>query len=314
MKIFDMLPDADRKSTPLFLKKFQVNRYVIVGAILLTGIVLGYLVYSNWDTLINFDWKLHPAYLGISFGFYTAILLITVIVWKMVVESVGHKVAFKIHFLSYCISALGKRLPGTLWFIAWRAKIYEQEFSAKFVTFTSGIEMAVTTIAAVITCALFSIPLILKYKFSLYFIIFLFGISLVVLHPKFIKWLLGKLHIEARIVMYRQLITWIILYVIIWCFIGIMLFAISNIIYPSPIEQINYFIGATALTGVLSRLLFFSPIKFGFGEVSYSILLSQIMPSSIAVIVALAYRILVISFEIIWAFVAYAISKLKFER
>lgn len=309
MKLHNLLSGIENIIRSKSYKSSKINQILLVGIILLTGFVLGYLVFSNWDALINFDWNLRPAYIGISFILYSAILFLTVFVWKMVVESIGHKVAFKIHFVSYCISALGKRLPGTLWYIAWRAKIYGNEFSAKFVTFTSGIEMAVTIIAAVITCSIFSIPLILKYKYSIYFIIFLLGMSIIVLHPKFIKWLLGKYNIEARAVKYKYLIVWIIIYIFIWCLIGIMLYAISNIIYPSPITQINYFIGTTALTGVLSRLLFFSPVKFGFGEVSYSLLLSQIMPSSIAVIVALMYRMVVVSFEIIWAIISYTIAK-----
>jgi glycosyltransferase 2 family protein len=278
-------------------------------AVLLTTAILGYLIYSQKELLLNYDWSFHPAYLGSAFIVYTVILAINVLTWASIMHSLGSKVDIGTHFRSTTISALGKRLPGTLWYVWWRAEIYKENFSTKIVTFASAIEMSITIIAAVIVCALFAIPIITQYKFSLIAIIILFAISLASLHPRVMQWLLRKMGSEDIRVGFGNLLLWVTLYFIIWILVGVLLFNVSNIVTNISPDKISYFIGSVALTGILSRLLLFSPSTFGITEVSLSLLLSAIMPSSVAVVVALANRILIMSFEVIWAFLSIILGR-----
>jgi uncharacterized membrane protein YbhN (UPF0104 family) len=276
------------------------NIFTII-AILTTAAILGWLLYSNKDVLTSYTWKLNFKFLFISFLVYSLILLLTVYVWANIMEKLGKNIPFPRHFKSFCISALGKRLPGTVWYIAWRAEMYKDDYSIKLVTIASGIEMAVTIIAAIIVCVFFSLSIITQYQWSIWAILFLLILSMVVLHPKFVNWLFSKIKIEIKTIAYRNILVWVALYAIIWIFVGTLLFTISNIITPGDIMQLPYYIGITALTGVLSRLLFFSPTNFGFNEVSLSLLLSNVIPSSLAVIVAVSNRLIIMTFEILWA-------------
>lgn len=292
--------------------KFLSNKtkgLVTLVAILFTTVILGWLMFSQWEVLLNYDWKLRPLFLLAGIGVYTIVLLLTVYIWAKIVESLGKKIPYYQHFYSFCISALGKRLPGTLWYIAIRAQIYQDEFPIKIVTVASGIEMGVIIVAGIIVCALFSIPFILDYQWSIVGIMLLLIVSIIAIHPKFIRWVLKKVKVENRVIQYKQLITWILGYVAVWVLVGTLLFLISNFFTPTSTQYWNNFIGIMALTGVLSRLLLFSPSMFGFSEVSLSILLTTIMPSSIAVIIAISNRIITIVFEIIWAIIAYLTNK-----
>jgi hypothetical protein len=58
--------------------------------------------------------------------------------------------------------------------------------------------------------------------------------------------------------------------------------------------------------------LLFSPSVFGFGEISLSLLLSGILPSSLAVIIAISNRIIIMFMEILWALLSLFASRWPF--
>jgi hypothetical protein len=292
-------------------KSKKRNIFFTLGTILFTAGILGYLIYSQWDVLIKYPWKIQPASIGWAFIVYSIILFFNVLTWTSIMKSLGSKVSLGTHFRSTCISALGKRLPGTFWYVVWRAEIYREDVSARLIAFSSGVEMAVTVVAAGITCCLFSISLIMQYQYSIVGIIIVLLVSLIILHPRVIQWILKKLKVETIQIPYKNMLLWISLYIIIWIMVGILLFAIGNIFAPISWDKISYFIGSVALTGILSRLLLFSPSTFGFGEVSLSLLLSNFLPSSLAVIIAISNRIIIIIFEILWAVFSLTLSHSK---
>lgn len=283
-----------------------------IAGVVLTALILGYLVFSKWGVISTYPWKIHPIYILMTFGVYSLVVFLNIAVWSSIMKTLGSKETFRTHFYSTTISAIGKRLPGTFWYVLWRAELYKDEFSGKMIIFASGIEMAVTVVAAVVTCCLFSIPMILRIQYSLVGILVVSGISLAMLHPKVIAWILRKLKVDPGLIQYRHILQWVGVYIIIWALVGSLLYMIGNIFASVPIIHLGYFIGSSALTGVLSRLLLFSPSVFGFGEVSLSLLLSGILPSSLAVIIAISNRIIIMFMEIIWALISLAASRWPF--
>lgn len=303
-RIFSSL-DGKNKSRKLW--------FSIVAVVVTVGI-LGYLIVSQWSTLKNYSWNLDLKYLGIAFIVYSIILFLNVTTWTGIMKNLGSKENVFVHFQSTTISALGKRIPGTLWYVLWRAEIYKESISGKLIIIASGIEMAVTIIAAVIVCSFFSIPMIIQYRYSVIGVVILLAISLASLHPSVVQWLFKKLKVESNNINYRHLLQWIGYYLAIWILVGLLLYCYANIFISISIKDLPYCIGSVAITGVLSRLLLFFPSTFGFGEISLSLLLSAIMPSSLAVVVAVANRLLNIGFEIIWAAISLAISRLRIKR
>jgi hypothetical protein len=286
-------------------KKFMVRKkrkaVFTVGAIGISATILGILVYSQWDVLVNHTWDIKIMPLVYAFVTYSIILLLNVLTWTSIMNQLGSTVGFGTHFRSTTISALGKRLPGTFWYVLWRVEIYRQDISGKLIAFASWIEMAVTIIAAVLISIFFSIPLILNYKYSIIVVLVLTAIAIFALHPKVITWVLKKIRGESIRIRSGFLFLWIANYMLIWVFVGLLLFCIANILISVPIYRMGYFIGCVALTGLLSRLFLFSPSAFGITEVGLSLLLSNIMPSSFAVLIAIANRIIIMIFEIFWA-------------
>jgi len=287
------------------------RKVLTLGSILITAGILGYLIYSEWDVFYSLLQDVRPGVLIYSFGIYSIILFLTSFVWAKIMNRLGHEVAFRKHFLTFCISALGKRLPGTLWYVAWRANLYKEDgYPAKFIILTSGIEMVVIIIAATVVSLLFSIPLITQFKYSIIgFVIVIFS-SLLLLHPRVNQWIIEKFNIQITKINNKDILLWSLAYILIWLLVGTLLFSFGNIFSSLELSTLGYFIGATAMTGVLSRLFLFLPSHFGFGEVSLSLLLSGIMPSSLAVVVALSNRVIITFFEIAWAVLAIIIKRI----
>ncbi|HGE71722.1 TPA: hypothetical protein ENX78_12850 [Candidatus Poribacteria bacterium] len=284
-----------------------------VITIVFTFVILGYLIFSQWHILVTYNWKLRPIYLVVAFVIYSLILLFNTLTWTSIIRNFGSKKDFGIHFRSTTISALGKRLPGTFWYVIWRAQLYKEEFTGPVIAYASGVEMVITVIAAIIISSIFAIPLILKYQYSLWVIVLMLIICIVVLHPKILAWSFKKLKLNVDRIPYKFYLFWVGLYLIIWLLVGLLLFLFGNFFSDIPINDLPYFIGSTALTGVISRLLLFSPSTFGFGEISLSLLLSNILPSSFAVVIAISNRIFIISYELIWALISTLSTKSELQ-
>jgi glycosyltransferase 2 family protein len=295
-----------------FLEGKQSFRFTII-AILLTTTILGYLLFSQWEILVSQEWNIRPEYALFAFVVYSIILFLNVMTWTNIMRNLGSRVDLSTHFRSTAISALGKRLPGTFWYVLWRTHIYKGDTSPKIIVFASGLEMAVTVIAAILVCALFSVQMIFGSNFNWIGFIIVLIFCLFFLHPRFLNWLMQKINLDRKRIGLKNLALWTGIYVIIWLLVGMLLFLIGRIFTQIPLSQLGYFIGSTALTGVLSRLLLFSPSILGFGEISLSLLLTGIMPSSFAVIIAISNRMIIITFELIWAVLTLVSNRLKID-
>jgi hypothetical protein len=286
-------------------KSKTTQKLLSISSIVITISILGWLIYSQWDLLALQIDKARPQYLGFAFIVYIMILFLTISVWAQIMNSLSHKTPYKIHFIAFCISALGKRLPGTLWYIAWRANIYQDEdHSSKQIIATSGIEMIVIVLAAAIVSIIFAMPMIKQYPYSIIGFVLILIATIILLIPKINTAIFNKLNVDSTKLNFKNVSLWTIQYIVVWLLNGLLLFFIGNILSEFSFSDLGYFIGSLALTGVLSRFFLFLPSNFGFSEVSMSLLLSGIMPSSLAVIIAIINRIIIIIFEIIWALIS----------
>ena len=119
-------------------------------------------------------------------------------------------------------------------------------------------------------------------------------------------WIFRLLKVEASEFSYLEILKWLITYIFAWILGGLLLFSLGNSITTIPIENLPYIIGSFGLVNLLSLAFFFLPTNLGITEVGLSLLLANIMPSSVAVVVAIAFRLVVILYEIVWALISIA--------
>lgn len=274
----------------------------MIAMILMTAGILGWLVYRQRNLFHEIQWEFRPVPLLLSLAFYSLSLFQVVAVWGQAMNALGGRTDFQKHFRFLTISLPARRLPGTIWYIPWRGKMYESVgISLRMVSIAGGVELALTVISGILMSAIFAIPILSKYRIGLWIGLFLLLISLLVLHPATIHKIGSWLKVELNQIRYISILYWVGQYALFWITSGVMLFFVINIIYPLPFEQISYVIGAWTLTNTLAFALVLLPSNLGFTEVSLSLLLSLIIPSPVAVFVAVGTRILLIFYELIWA-------------
>jgi hypothetical protein len=152
---------------------------------------------------------------------------------------------------------------------------------------------------------MFAIPILVKYPIGIIALVILGVVCFFFLHPRTLSKVLNLLGSDIHFFGYRKILGWIGLYFLVWVVGGIILFSVINIVYPLGLDLLNYVIGCWSLVGILSFLLYFMPSNLGFNEIGISLLLTAVMPSSFAVIVAVLSRVLLLLYEIIMATVSW---------
>jgi hypothetical protein len=239
-------------------------------------------------------------------------LLLVVIVWAWLLNSMGKKIKLSTHFIYYSLSNITKRIPGTIWYIASRAQLYKSEqINAKITTVASGVEFVILIMSSILVSILFAIPIITRYAYSPLLFILVILIGGVMIHPRVISWILSKLNIESVALDYRLILKSLLIYTFIWILGGTVLFFIAKSIYPLELSNLPYVIGAWSFVGFITSVLLFLPTNFGLTEVGLSLLLTNIMPSSIAVIISIMARIFITIFELFWAGTSFLVQNRK---
>jgi hypothetical protein len=284
----------------------KVARYCITAAAFVFSFaILGYMVYREKELLFSYNWHVHWEYLLIAFILYTLNFILVNYVWMDIVRTFGIHVSFIKHLQNYSIANLMKRLPGTVWYVAWRAQTYKEDgISPKVTSIASGIELGILAVSCLLVSLSLTFSLFLKYQISAVSIVAVCLLIVVFLNPRTLKWLLKKIVKVDYEVNYQDILKWILIYVVTRFVGGGILFCISSFINVLDPQYLFFVIGVQSLIGVLSLILLFSPTNLGLSEVGISFLLSTIMPSFLAVITAVASRVVVILFEIVWALIA----------
>lgn len=281
----------------------KINRVAVtLISVAVTALVLGYLVYRQREIILTYHWQFRPIPLLLSFVIFSVALFWVSVIWGWIINHFSKKLVFHKHIRFYIISNLAKRIPGTVWYLASRFQLYNTEgLDLKITAIASGLEMVLITLAGILVTLLFASQTLLEYHISPFIFIIIFIVGLIIIHPKVIQWALRLKSVEIQSFNYQFVIKGIAAYVISWILGGAVLFETGNLIYPIGIENLPYFITSWSLVGILSTILFFSPSNLGITEIGISLLLSKVVPSSIAVLIAISTRILMILFEILWA-------------
>jgi hypothetical protein len=221
------------------------------------------------------------------------------------VTSLGAQGPLVKHIRYYNIANIAKRLPGTVWYVASRTLLYKREgLNPARVIIASGIELALIVMSGIVASLVFATPTIVQWGLSGWSFGIAFAVGCIMVQPQFVGWVLHRFNIEIPFTLrYADLIKWFIIYLIVWIIGGLVLYIIGNSFAIISSTDIPYVIGCWCLTGIVSSTVFFLPSNLGVTEVTLSLLLSRIMPSSVAVVIALFVRILLFSYEVVWAII-----------
>ena len=109
---------------------------------------------------------------------------------------------------------------------------------------------------------------------------------------------------------YRQVLGWLLLHGGSWLAGGIVVYLLIAAVYPVSLAQLPSTIGAWSLSGMVSVVAAFLPVGLGLRELALGLLLSSFLPDGLGIVVAVIARLLFTLYEVLWALLAQALSKL----
>ena len=296
-------------------------RRLFVGAMgLFTFGVLVAFMYANRQMLMSWHWQLRLLPLLGSFLAYSLALGFAILAWGQIMNSLGKPMAWREHFRVYGITNLARGLPGPLLHVAGRLMYYGNDRGTiAVVSIGSGLEILLTALAGLVVSLLTLSSERVGGVISPVWIIVVLIIGLGALHPRLAGALVrrasgaGDEDSEIRL-SYWQTLRWLIWYGADWILGGLMFFALIGALTPISTQQLPYVIGAWSLAGLVSVLTSFLPFSLGIRELALSLLLMEVLPSSVAVVFAIMSRILLTVYVAVWASIAYAMpSRSRFS-
>ena len=264
-----------------------------------------YNLYREGSMLLTQLTHVNPLGLGLSFVLYSCALALAILGWSAIASRMTNVRDLKRHVKVYCYANLARRIPGFFWYVLGRAHLYRGDgVGIVSISAASAMEMMLIVLSGLMSYALLNLgrwPT--QWTWGL---ILGIGAGLVMIHPRLLQWILSKMK-HANImehIRYRDVATWLAVYVGVWVLGGLALFSVVCAIQPVDLVQAPGIIASWSLSGAISTLVIFLPAGLGVREAALSMLLLPFIPAPLAVTVALMMRVLLTLYEIVWALVA----------
>lgn len=292
----------------------RVQRWLYAATLGLVLALLGAFIYARREEIATYRWQIVWPFIPIAFLIFSLDLLYVIWLWSRMMAQFGVTLPFRTHVAYYAQANLAKRLPGTLWYIAGRAQLYEQHgVPMRLTTICSGVEFLVAALSSAVVSVIFIIYSLIGFanrsettllRNATFIVMPVLCIVLVVL-----PWIIQRLMRRAGLVASSSisvgsLAQLTLLYLGVWVLGGLLLFAIIRIYAPLDWATVPYLIGCWGASSLISSLVIFMPTSFGLKEISLGVLLALVAPASVAVITVIVVRIAITLFEVLWSWVA----------
>lgn len=303
-------------------------RLIPILGLLATATILGYLIYSERATFVQTLTAANGWYLVLALAIFSIDLMLVIWIWSRLMRSLGVTMPFATHVGIYAKANAGKRLPGTVWYVASRITLYEREgVPPSTVANASAIEFAVSVMSSALFSALVVGDLITTRVLPQ--LVRVAGATALILGALASVVSLAAIFYVARRFIARRLVgndggrairlsmgAWLLyiaLYSLVWLLGGCFLLAICLAFVPTlGGPDVRLVIGCWALSSFMSSLALVLPSSFGIKELSVGVLLATVMSGVQAAIIALMARLLSTAFDFAWSlavFVLFSRSK-----
>jgi len=271
---------------------------------------MGYILIHTWGQMASYEWRIDYCQIAWAFIYYSLSLALALLGWGLAISRLTGIRDPRKHIKYYIYTNLLRRLPAPLLYLFGRVYLYEREGIARSAIMTiSLLEWILIVLSGIIvyllTMPFLPSPLNLHSPWFLLLILIVIA-STLLLHPRVIRailCLLGKRELVFSFG-YIEILVWLVVYSLVWIGGGLMLYAAINSLYTLPLARLPTVIGAWVISGLVTTVVFATSAGFGLKEFTLSFLLSHLMPSPLAIIVALLTRVYLVSFEFFWGMVA----------
>lgn len=295
------------------MKTRSLNRLLMIALPLLTAGVIAWILFSNWEEIIQFPWRLNWKYLAIVLLFHVLAVAATFWAFQLMVARLGGYRDWRGGFRIYYLSILAKRLPTSLPAIGGRLVMYGQVgVPAAAVLNCILLETLLIGLGGVLVFLVFQ-PFYSIIPPGVALPLFAAGVLLFVgllvrpqLFIDFTNWALKRLNKQGltQAPGRSDIVVWVLVYSIPWLLSGVAFYYLPRAV--SGIEGPGFFdaLGITTLATLASLLSLILPGGLGLKEFASTALLTPWMPISTALIISLMYRLLQTGMDIAFALIA----------
>lgn len=277
-------------------------KWITLLSVAVTFVLLGLVIYRGRDVWLGYEWRVDWYAIVAAFAAMILTFAIVASVWVAQMRAVGSALPASIHINYYVVSHLIRRLPGTIWYIAGRSYLYRQQGeSGRLIAVVSSLEMILLTIGATLVVLMLwgtGFQQLPGGYLPVFAAVVLIGALLV--QPSSSRWLIRRFgKVSSPSLSYGQLVAWLTLYVAAWFASGMVFYLLAYAFTGLGREHLPYAIGVWAFVGALSTFVFFLPSNFGITEIGITLLMSTVMPASVAAVLALLVRISMTVFDLL---------------
>jgi glycosyltransferase 2 family protein len=305
---------VSQKSRTRYLRIFQ---WAIVIAIF---VFLGKMVWDNWSQVKDAPFTLQPLPFILSTITFVFSYFIQIWAWYLITLKLKISLSPSETLKTWLYSQLGKYLPGKIWLLLGRFYYYESRGkSKKSISVALYFEMVTIIVAAGL---IFLAALIFHREIWLFYfwrqsgwLVLLFLLGFVSLHPrvlqKILNWILVQFKREpiSLSISYSDILLILFVCIVSWMIGGIGFYLFVDAVYPVAPRYILFLTGALAISSTLGLIAIFAPSGLGVREGALVYLLSLMMATPVAVIIAVLTRIWMTLIEIGLIGMVYLISR-----
>lgn len=291
--------------------------YVIV--IVISLIFIAYAVYKNWNELQAQKWQINYKYIILAIALFPLGFLPTVTAWHKLLEALGVKLKFRQNLYIYAVSSLPRHIPGLVWYVSSRTLMYQEEgIAASLVLAATALEVILLAITGFLSSTLLLVQglTVLERFTALRYILpvaLLLGLVLIFSTPGFNK-LLPRLLKRWNLEQYPRIQRGSLLVSMLWMFAawfggGLLLFLLVRGFTSLEWSAYPVMVGAWGMASGIGLTIGIGISGMGLREISLGALLSLVIPPLIAVVAAVAFRLVVTLGEFVWVFVFVLVTK-----
>ena len=277
-------------------RRRPVQRALGAGLLVFAVVALVALVVSNLEQLRAAPWRLEPLRLLVGLLFQASTCLVATLLWMDISSQLGAGWNPRRDARVYAYSLVARRLPGALWHVLGRAAFYgEVGLGRRVGVMGSAIEAGLLVVTGVAVWLAFFADL---QPYGLVVGLFLLALTPPVFRPAMRILLRGG---GGWLPPRRRLYLWLATDVLAWLLGCTGVYFEYDALYPLPSGAWPQIVAATTASIVASAAVVFLPGGLGLRELGMTGLMSGLLPTAVAAALAIAFRVSILTIELLWA-------------
>lgn len=283
------------------------GQWVTIGFVLLSVAVMVGVLRSDWAQMQAYTWQFRPLYLLLTLLCVFATFALTALTWHAIVVRFLPQTTLRLNVKYWAYSNFARRIPGTLWYIASRAALYERHGVSKAaVALLSGLELALILVSGAIV-SLATLPFWLAAgragsRPALLLTAVLLPVCALLVSPGLLNRVWRRLNrgdVAIRPLRWADTLLGVGLYLVIWVVGALAFFCIVNVVHPLSIDRWGELLNIWAVSNTISFAGSLTLSAIGVRDVSLTLLMTALAPPQAALLATILTRVLWLGSELL---------------